>query len=241
MTDIADESVIAFVDGQLDSEARVAFEARLAREPRLSERVAAHRWMARQIAAAYGPPPERDVDDALVSRLGLGDGRVVALSEHRRAGHRGRFRAANIAAIAASLALGLVIGRGTPTPNSALIEEQAGRPIASGILAAGLSNQLTGEPGAVRIGLSFRTDQGICRTFRNDRGLSGIGCREGRYWRVPMMTAELAYAGSGAGTEYQLAGGQIPPAVMAQVDRWIRGEPLAPSEEVEMRKRGWRG
>lgn len=241
MTEIPDEDVIAFVDGQLDGDALFAFQALLANEPALAERVAAHRWMARQVTAAYGPPPHDKEDDGLIARLGLSHKPVRALPDvHPFTSRRTRIRIAAVTALAASIALAIIAGPTALSSTSTLVRAPDGQPIASGMLAASLSNQLAGEPGKVRIGLSFRTDKGICRTFRSDRGVSGIGCREGDHWLVPMMMTENPQTGPASSTAYRLASGDFSPAVMAEVDRRIRGEPLSPAEESRLRRRDWR-
>lgn len=241
MTYGLDERLIAFVDGELDGEALLAFQTQLANEPALAERVAAHRWMARQVTAAYGQPPQGSADSALIARLGLGDGRAAAPPNRRAfAGRRGHIGVATLSALAASLALAFIVSPAGLRSPSTLVREPEGRPIASGILAASLTNQLAGEPGRLRIGLSFRTQHGICRTFRSDRGVSGIGCREGDRWLVPMLMAEDSQTAPRSSAGYRLAGADFPPAVMAEVDRQIRGEPLSPAEELRLRQHGWR-
>ena len=241
MSDILEERVIAYVDGELDGEAHLSFELRLASESELAERVAAHRWMARQVTAAYGPPPQADDDYALIARLGLGDCRVVALADHRPfVDRRPQAKVAALIAMAASLVLAIIAGSTALTSTSSFVRVPEGSRIASGVLAAGLSDQLAGEQGRVRIGLSFRSEKGVCRTFSTDQGGSGIGCREGDHWLVPMMTTNHARKGGDASTDYRLAGGDIPATVMAEVDRRIRGEPLSPADEKLLRRRHWR-
>lgn len=146
--------------------------------------------------------------------------------------------AASVGTIAASLVVGIFVGQAMFTPGTAMIADTGGRPTASGVLADGLSNQLAGEPGPVRIGVSFKTENGICRTFRTAQGVSGLGCREGTHWLVPVMATDGA--DPAATTEYRLAGGDVAPSVMAEVDRRIRGEPLTTSEEAQLKMTGWR-
>lgn len=238
MNDVPDETVILFVDGCMDREALIAFEARLANDPVLAKRVEAHRWMAQQIVAAHGPP-EVAVDQSLIARLGLGDDNVIGILDCRRSVARGGIIwTARISAIAASLVLGIFVGQAMLRPGTAMIANIGGRPTASGDLAYGLSNQLTGESGSVRIGVSFKTGNGICRTFRTAQGVSGLGCREGTDWLVPVMATDGA--DHVAATEYRLASGDVAPSVMAEVDRRIHGEPLSVAEEARMKATGWR-
>jgi hypothetical protein len=238
LTSAHDENVVAYVDGQLDGDALLALQTQLANEPDLAERVAAHRWIARQITAAYGLPPRGD-NDALIARFELGGARVVALSGHRRPVVPRGQRIAVLAGIAASLALGMIVGPAFLASNPAMVRGPGRWPTASGMLAASLSNQLAGDAGRVRIGLSFRTDHGICRTFRTDQGVAGIGCREATQWSVPIMVTTVGRTGDAKATEFHLAAGDFPPAIMAQVDRQIRGEPLSTIEEAALRERQW--
>lgn len=241
MTDISEERLIAYIDGQLDSEALLKIESRIASEPALAERAAAHRWLARQVTAAYGPPPPAEDNEALIARFGLGNRPVVALSDRRPfVGRRLQMKVPALTALAASLVLALIAGSNALTSTSSLNRVPEGPPIAGGMLAASLSNQLAGEPGRVRIGLSFRSDKGVCRTFRSNRGDSGIGCREGDHWVVPIMTTDQVQKDVDASTVYRLAGGDIPAVVMAEVDRRIKGEPLSPADEKLLREHRWR-
>lgn len=242
MSDVPDERIIAFVDGGLDGAVRAAFERSLAQDPALAARVAAHRWMARQIVAAYGAPPDAAIDAELIARLGLGSDapgdKIVALDDYRRAAaRRKRTWSLRIGAIAASLAAGVMIGQVMMLPRGALITERDGRLVAGGVLAEGLSNRLAGQPGPVRIGITFRTATGICRTFQSGEA-SGLGCREAGHWRVPIMVA--GGQDDKPASDYRLAGGGEAPSVMAEVDRRIQGEPLAPSEEARLKANGWR-
>ena len=241
MTHISEERVIAYVDGQLDGELLFDFRARLVTDPGLAERVAAHRWMARQVTAAYGPPPEVNEDDALIAHFGLGNGQVVPLSDHQLFPvRRGQSKFAAFTAVAASLALVLIVGSISLTSTSPIVRVPEGPRIASGILAASLSDQLSGEPGRVRIGLSFRTDQGVCRTFQSDQGVSGIGCRNGDHWVVPMTSKADPHTNAITSADYRLAGGDITPSVMAEVDKRIRGEPFSIGDEARLRQHHWR-
>lgn len=239
MNEVPDETVVLFVDGCMAGEALIAFEARLAKDPLLAERVATHRWIARQIATAHGAPPETAFDKSHIARLGLSDDNVFTISDGSRSLARRRMVwGTAIGSIAASLVVGIFVGQAMFTPGTAMITNTGGRPFASGVLADGLSKQLAGDAGAVRIGVSFRTQNGICRTFRTAQGVSGLGCREGRHWLVPVMTTNSV--GPATTTEYRLAGGDVAPSVMTEVDRRIVGGPLTTSQEAQLRTTGWR-
>lgn len=237
MTEISEEEVVAFVDGRLGHEDKAAFEVRLASDPTLARRVASHRWMAQQIVAAYGTPPSDKVDDALLGRLGLAAaGNVVTMTDRRR---RSFAPAALAGALAASMALGIGLGRNVFVPDTMFRNDHGNQLTAGTMLADGLTNNLAGQQsGPVHIGISFHTADGICRTFSVVGGPSGLGCREGAKWVVPIVASPAAPAGPSQ--EYQLAGGNVAPSVMAEVDRRIAGEPLSPADEKRVRAAGWR-
>ena len=239
MKEVTDEAVIQFVDGCMTCNELAAFEARLAIDASLAERVSAHRWMARQIVAAYGSQPEAVIDQSLLDWLGLHEDNVLPFTGTRKLKFA---RAVNwsvgAGALAASLVIGVMVGQSLLAPPNGLILESHGKLLASGELAERLSNQLTGEQGPVRIGVSFRADNGVCRTFHVSQGASGLGCREGEHWTIPIMVTDDS--NPNRPTEYSLAGGDIAPSVMAEVDRRIKGEPFNAEQERQLRNGGWK-
>ena len=239
MTRFQDEDVIAYVDDRMVDEMREPFERALRVDKALADRVAAHRWMTRQIAAAFGPPPDVGVDDPLVAWLDPDRGKVISLAGRRRPAVRRSFLVAVLSgAMAASLVCGVLIGRTMSGTDSLLRLDQNGKLAARGMLADGLSNRLAGEEGPVRIGISFHTAHEVCRTFSTIGGTSGLACRHGAEWSLPVVAnPDPDSHGSG---EYRLAGDAVTPDVMAQVDRRIVGSVLSTKEEAEFKARGWR-
>ncbi len=239
MSSESDEDVVAYVDGRLEGKARAEFEARLANDPALAARVAAHGWMSRQIVAAFGVAPGDEVDEAELARLGLATGNVVELARQpSRAIRRPVLAAILGGAIAASLAAGVFLDRTLRETGAGMLQtDGTGQVIARGELAESLSSHLSGAPGAVRIGLSFRTAHTVCRTFSTAQGLSGLGCRSGHQWTVPIVSA--AHGDTQAPAEYRLAGGDVAPSVMSEVDKRMVGEPLSPTDEKALMAKGW--
>lgn len=239
MTRYSDEDVIAYVDGSLGGPELAAFEARLASDPELASRVAGHGWMTRQIVAAYGAPPDDRLDEALIVRLGLTDDPVVVLADHRpRRTLRPIIAAAWAGALAASLVLGVFVGRSLTGGNGPVVMNSAGVLSPGPALAMALDRQLSGQDGQIRIGLSFRSAEGICRSFVMPGGASGLGCRQDGHWVIPILARPGGDASPGG--EYRLAGGDVAPAVMAEVDHRIVGEPLSIAQETAARGTGWR-
>lgn len=239
MKEFTDEAVILFVDGGMTGDELAAFEARLASDASLAERVSAHRWMVRQIVAAFGTPPEGVIDQPLLDRLSLSEGNVLPFKRIQKLKFA---RAVNwsvgAGALAASLVMGVMVGQSMRAPANGVILGSNGKLFASGELSDRLSNQLTGEQGPVQIGVSFRAENGVCRTFHAQQGASGLGCREGERWLVPIMVTDSP--NPNGPTEYSLAGGGIAPSVMAEVDRRIKGEPFTATQEKQLQKNGWK-
>lgn len=237
MTETTDIEVIAYVDDCMDDTARAAFEERMRHDPALAERVEAHRWMTQQIVSAFGPPPGDEIDPALVARLGLAGANVVPFPAPSTRNRRPLFAVLVSGAIAASMVVGVFIGRIAESgPAPWLRSGPQQQVLADGALAQGLSANLAGQGGAVRIGMTFRTAQGVCRTFSTGSGLSGLGCRQGGNWVVPIFVNGAKNEAQG---DYRLAAGDVAPAVMSDVDSRILGEPLSPAEEAALMKHGW--
>lgn len=238
MTDDRDEQVIAFIDGQLEPDERAAFEERLATDPALRDRVASHRWMTRQIKAALPVPPlPLGEDHQLVARLGLPATKVPRFAFWRRS-TGAVARPLMFATIAASLILGLFIGRAQFSTGNGLFAIEQGKAIAAGQLADSLSSQLSGQDRAIHITMSYRTATEVCRAFSAEGGVSGLGCRDGNRWLLKKLHVDASQ--DRPATELRLAAGEVDPSVMAEVDREISGEPLTPREEAKLIAKNWR-
>jgi len=100
-------------------------------------------------------------------------------------------------------------------------------------LARKLDTQLSGEPGPIRVALSFRARDGAyCRSFTATH-LDGVACRTAAGW-----TLRYAAPGTASGGDYAQAGSD--PAQASAVAAMIAGEPLDASAERAARERGWR-
>jgi anti-sigma factor RsiW len=237
---VTDEEIGAYVDGHFDERSRYTFETKLANDPELSGRVSAQRWLSRQIAAAFDSPPGDEIDPAELVRLGLADSNVVAMTDElRRKNRRSAFAAILTGAIAASLVGGVMIDRAMLRPGNEFLQtDQSGQILAKGKLADSLSHNLSGQTGLVRIGLTFHAERTVCRTFSTQLGLSGIGCRASGRWIVPIVTTSPPETQQN--TEYHLAGGEVAPPVMADVDRRMVGEPLTIEQERSLIAARWK-
>lgn len=226
MSQISDEMLLAYADDELDAAGRAAVEAALEADAALAERLAAHLDLSLAAKGAYAdalaePPPER------LTRAALGA--VVRPAFGVRAGGMSRW-----AALAACLVVGVFVGRLAVTEPPLRVADEG--LVAGGQLAEALDDELAGGQEPIRIGLSFRSQNGYCRTFQMEAArLGGLACREGRDWRVT-MTAPMKPSDA----EYRMASSSTPAAVLAAVDELMVGEALDREQEAAARRRGWR-
>lgn len=186
------ETIGAYVDGELNELERRRVEAELASDPALARQVEAERRLRAQLKARFDPVVETPVPERLEKTLHEG-AKVVPFAG------RGRWAAPQWAAIAATLVLGLLLGRQFQPERDPLL--------VSGDLAQALETQLASaqspnEP--VRIGLTFKArDSAWCRTFEQ-KTLDGIACRDRGTWRLrqvitaPAQETQYRQAASGA-------------------------------------------
>lgn len=227
------ETLNAFVDGELSPEQMEAIANLLATRPDLDLYVREQeqlRSVLRQSYPADGPMPQRLIDAV------------------QRAPVSWRWRLRNwlsdplrlLLPAAAALAAGVVIGTVLqPTPEYGA--DSAGRIVAQGELANSLTTRLAaaGQPkSGSRIGISFRSKSGRdCRTFTSGHE-AGLACHDGASWVIEMLVDR---AGEHPGTEYRMAGSEMPDAVRRAVAARIDGAAFDAAMEKQARDRGWSG
>ncbi|WP_176594151.1 anti-sigma factor [Sphingobium sp. EM0848] len=239
MTDQIEQDIVAYLDGEMPAAARQALEARIQADPVLEAAVADHRQLLSQLQRAYPAGPDKSFDDQELAALDLLDSSPVIDLSHARAAKTGQrgWRAIAWVAMAASLVGGIAVGR-LAFREQGFVTQRNDELLASAELDRALDAMPDGGKGAVRIGLSFRGEAGLCRTFRLDNGYAGIGCRSDDRWQVPVLVRSSA--SSPSSPDFELAGGDFPPAVMQEVDARIAGSPLTPVQVDEARRRNWR-
>lgn len=236
---IAEETLMAYVDGELDPAAAARVEAALVDDPELAAAVARERALRQRLQSAFGRIAEEPVPERLVAAArGETAQPQVAMSAHTR--RRGTWR--YWGAMAAGILVGVLFGRMLPDLGSSTWESGPdGVLLASGELAKALDTQLASAPaaGATTIGLSFKASNGeYCRTFTTTQphALAGMACRGPQGWQVPtLMEAQSASAG-----EMRTASSGLPSALLDQVDARMQGEPLDAEGERAARGAGWR-
>lgn len=226
------EKLMAFADGELNEAERAEIEAALAQDPALREQVEAHRAMRNRLASAFDgalsePVPPRLAEAAQTQR----QADVIDFAARRAA--KWSFR--EYGAMAASIALGLVVGIGTMQQSQPMFRTASEGLVAGGALSQALDTQLASdEAGTVRIGLSFRDQEGdYCRTFDLTQGAAaGVACRENDSWVIQLMAD-----GAGGGEIRQVGSS---PEVISAVEAIIAGDPLDADGERAARDADWR-
>lgn len=260
----SDDTLMAFVDNELDDRERARLTLALSVDAGLRRRVSALKQQRRRVEAAYAPVLDEPVPDRLAGLLrapaaapvsAQGPALVVDLDEVRAArAPRQRPRLSpwlQWGGMAAALVVGVLLGTrldglGEPGagPVPGLQEGRDGRLVAGGVVDKALSSQLASEPVAgapVVVQLSF-VDKGgsYCRTF-STRAVAGLACRQAgqagqaAQWAVQALAAvEAAPEGS-----VRQAASALPPAVLDAVDKRIAGDALDPVRERQARDQGW--
>jgi hypothetical protein len=239
------EMLAAYADGELGPEDAARVEAAIAADPALAGQVEAHRALRATLSAHFAPILDMPVPDRLTGALSPRDN-VFDLAAARKARAKAaeevtqtqpaRTRWIIGGALAASLALGLVIG-GRTDPGSSVISRD-GQLIASAALDRALTTQLaSAQDGApVRILLSFKgLDGRLCRGF--EEGVTaGIACRTGESWTIERTQASGGKGGQGG---YRQAG-SAESEIMAAAQDMAAGDALDAQAEKGARDAGWR-
>jgi hypothetical protein len=238
-----EETLAAYVDGELDGEISSAIEDAMRNDAGLAARIEQHKKFRSTVSGAFDHVLEEAIPDRLLHTARTAHaGNVVTLDAARNAIPRRSWSWREWGAMAASLLLGVLIARGIGPRSGDTLVAQEGRLIASGTLAAALNEQPSGErrQGApVQIGFSYRAKSGeYCRTFNSSGGdtIAGIACRAHDAWAVQALVRGPEIS---ATTHYRMAGTTIPPLVLQIVQDSIEGEPLDRQTEDALRARGW--
>jgi hypothetical protein len=139
--------------------------------------------------------------------------------------------------MAATLAVGVFVGTLVDLGDSGSVRIERGKIYAASALAEALDTQLASAPAAdsVRIGLTFRDQEGsVCRTFTDPQS-SGLACHQGSGWQVRGLFATP----EGQSSDYRMAAG-MNPNLAALVDSTMAGDPFDASEEAAARKDRWK-
>lgn len=219
------EIIMAYVDGELDLVTAKRIEKAMESDASLAGRIAAERVLKAKLSARFDPVADEEVPERLTALLANVDTSLAKRRETRK--RRFEFGVAQWGVVAASLALGLFIGRASHMGPRGQIADRGGVLVARAELGKALDTQLASSQPAdatTRIGLTFRDKAGtVCRTFEG-QALSGIACRNGSEWqlRQTLSTAKDLQAYRQAGTDpiMALAGDMMASAAFdAQAER----------------------
>jgi len=252
MNPIDDDTLQAYVDGELDAPSAARIDAALAHDDVLARRVQQARAVRVQVRTVFDPVLKEPVPARLSALLQPSSPqaampvtpRVLPVGGHggigttrRRATRRWFVPGAALAASVALLAVGLWWSR-----SGEMVRMQGGQSFAAGALTRALDKALASEPDAnapVAIGLSFRSADGhICRTFvlRSTPAQAGLACHGDAGWSLPVLSA----ATQPEGGELRQAASALPPAVQAAVDARLHGDVFNAQQERAARAAGWR-
>ena len=266
-------AVMAYVDGEMPPEDIALFEPRLAREPALADAVARERTLRASLQSAYAPVLDEPMPARLLDLLAIPDATAkaaplhlvappaAAANEAQPAGandaasaalpHASRWRWPQFGAIAASLALGVLLGARVLAPPAAtggdtlaLAVAPDGAITAQGALRTALEQDVAGtvlDPNAkVGVGLTFQ-DRGkqYCRAFTLDAASSGIACKQEGGWVVAHLErGRNARAGEQGG--YRTASSPLSPTLLQAIDAMREGDTLDAAAEAAAKARGWK-
>lgn len=231
-----DEKFFAWLDGELAGTEADAMAAKVAAEPELQRLAAQHRGLRERLEDAFGPIAEEPAPDRLLNALRGRDPEIVDLSATRNERHARWWALPQWAAMAATLALGILVGSLAFQREGAPVELADGKIYAAASLGRALDTQLASAPsGDIRIGLTFRSRSGtLCRSFTGPAS-SGLACRDGERWQVRGLFA----APEGQQGPYRMASG-VDPNLASMIDSAMTGEPLDAAAERAARDSGWR-
>lgn len=229
-----DETLMAYVDGELDAATQAAFEQRLAQDPTLQQAVAREQRLRATLSQVFAPVLEEPVPERLSALLSTPSATVVSLDQARSQRPRvgmGGMGWMQWGGMAASLLLGVLLG---PRLLGGAGEDSL---LARGALAQALDTQLSGESaGGVTPGLSFVAQGGgYCRSF-TQVGSAGLACREGSQWRLRQLQPLPASADA---AQYRTAASALPPALLEVIDGMRQGDALDLAAERQAREHGW--
>jgi hypothetical protein len=248
----SDEILMAFADGEVDDATRAAIEQAMRDDPAIAAKVAQHRALRADVFAAFSsmlnePVPEhlQAATRPLPKTATLLQMEPVRVQRAEKKVAR-RWPWPQVAALAASLMVGVLAGRasltgaGQDASAEANIMNRGGMLVAQGRLATVLSQQLASaapSDARMRVGVSFLSKQGnYCRSFTLGGSAGGLACRSGKEWTVPVFAENDAGATTG---EYRQASSSMPSAVLQAIDQRMSGQTLNAKAEKEAQERGW--
>ncbi|MES2583715.1 MAG: hypothetical protein V4627_13430 [Pseudomonadota bacterium] len=243
---LADETLMAFADGELDAAQHTQVESALQADPALRQRVNEMKQQNARVGAAFAAVLDEPVPDRLTRLLQTPSVApapvVVQLSDVRAERIRPRTMPtwAQLGGMAASVVLGVVLGaRFLGSGLDPAMGLNQGQLVAGGAIDKALSTQLASEPfagGPVAVQLSFVDKRGhYCRTF-STAAVAGLACQEAGQWLVQQVTV----VDTQASRTVRQAAITLPPALLSAVDIRMANGTLDAAAERQARAQAWR-
>jgi hypothetical protein len=242
----SEETLMAYVDGELEEKARLEVEAAMLANPDIAARVARQQALRKRVHLAYEAVADEPVPDRLVAAVRTAAPRSNVIPLRRKQSRRWSWPewTSMAASLGAGAVLTLLLVRYSGVEP---ITSRNGQPFASGALAQALSTQLASTQsaagkasGTVQIGVSFRDKNGdYCRTFAlgDASAITGLACHNGDGWHLDVLAR--AEHSADAAAQYRPAASSMPKAVLQSVEERIAGEPLDAQAEAAARDNGW--
>lgn len=256
MSDITEEMLMAYADGELSQNERRRVEAYLVANPAAAKRVADFVRSGRALARMFDAPMHEPVPARLLAAVlstpptAVRPVGAVSIASRLRALFQPMLAGSSSWPAWAGVSCGLLVAGAVgwglspaAVPPSAAVNASAELRgvLEHGAMGATQSIGTGSSASAVTPVLTFLSQSGsYCRQY--DRSLaaggrvSGVGCRQtSGEWYIEIEAA----AASGSGSGYKVAGRAAAPAVEATVNRLIRGVVLGPQEETQLIGTGW--
>jgi hypothetical protein len=234
-----DETLMAYVDGELDRVLSAEISAAVERDPALARRVEQQRALRAKVAGAFATVLDQPLPERLMAAAkGPARAEVLQFPARSTPVQSPRWGVREWGAMAATLVLGVLLSWNFAPSGSPLISARDGALVARGALADALDSQLASTQSAadgVQMGVSFRSREGsYCRSFlAREAGTAGLACREEGEWRIA-VTAAAQLPGDGL-----RQASSLPSAVLTAIDQRIAGEGLDAAGEENARRGGW--
>ncbi len=233
-----DERFFAWLDGELSQSESAAMERKVAADPALARLADEHRALKARLGRAFDPIAAAPLPEHLQAALREPEAEVIDFgAAQRRRTARLSWGMPQWSAIAATLAVGVLVGTMVSPRSTSPIAIEGGHVYAAAALDQALSTELASAPtnGSVRIGITYRDQSGaICRSFTQSAA-SGLACRDPKGWQVRGLFA----APEGQSGTYRMAAG-LDPNVATLVNLTMDGEPFDAAQEKAAKARGWR-
>lgn len=222
---VNDETLCAYIDGELDHAERMAVERQAAADPGVALRLRRLRDVDAVLREAFGEPP------------------AEAEPRADAPGRDWRAIARHWAPLAAASLIGVVVGISAPLPGERQPEPTAMPALLERALTETRSGATaTADHQSVRLAQTLVTEGGdLCRQYRWQSAagaVDGVACREDESWR---LRAHVAVAEAPNSVTYQAAGASSADPIMAAVEALGPAFVLDESEEAALIANGWRG